>query len=166
MKKENHTITAISEADKMNPMFPLNTYNAIVHSIVTEWPDVEDEEVEEFIAAQLIPYRETILEQWRNNIMHPMGCPIPRIPRDIYKATEELRHKVWYNRCHLHTLAEGPAGYDPKHWEDCVKAGKRVVRKYGRKNLGPYTDFEWGMINGKLSALRWVLGDDWDFLDT
>jgi hypothetical protein len=27
-------------------------------------------------------------------------------------------------------------------------------------------DFDWGMWNGKLSALRWVLGSDWDFLDT
>ncbi len=36
----------------------------------------------------------------------------------------------------------------------------------GKDNLGPYTDFEWGMINGKLSALRWVLGDEWDMLDT
>jgi hypothetical protein len=26
--------------------------------------------------------------------------------------------------------------------------------------------FDWGMMNGKLSALRWVLGDDWDMLDT
>jgi hypothetical protein len=26
--------------------------------------------------------------------------------------------------------------------------------------------FEWGMINGKLSALRWVLGEDWDELYT
>lgn len=29
-----------------------------------------------------------------------------------------------------------------------------------------YSDFEWGMINGKLSTLRWLLGDEWDFLDT
>lgn len=36
----------------------------------------------------------------------------------------------------------------------------------GEDNLGPYSDFEWGMINGKLSALRWVLGEDWDMLDT
>jgi len=27
-------------------------------------------------------------------------------------------------------------------------------------------DFEWGMINGKLSAIRWMLGEEWDMLDT
>lgn len=25
---------------------------------------------------------------------------------------------------------------------------------------------KWGMINGKLSDIRWVLGDEWDMLDT
>jgi hypothetical protein len=36
----------------------------------------------------------------------------------------------------------------------------------GEENLGPYDDFEWDMVNGKLSALRWVLSEDWDMLDT
>ena len=43
---------------------------------------------------------------------------------------------------------------------------KEVESRYGKKNLGPYEDFERGMVMGKLSALRWVLGSDWDFLDT
>lgn len=32
------------------------------------------------------------------------------------------------------------------------------------ENLGPWSDFEWGMINDKLSAIRWMLGDEWDML--
>ena len=43
---------------------------------------------------------------------------------------------------------------------------KRAREKYGR-NIGKYMDdWEWGFVNGKLSALRWVLGEDWDMLDT
>ena len=44
---------------------------------------------------------------------------------------------------------------------------KRVEDRFGGPaELGPYDDFELGMLNGKLSALRWVLGAEWDFLDT
>jgi hypothetical protein len=47
-----------------------------------------------------------------------------------------------------------------------LKAARDVERRYGKKNLGPWDDFDWDIINGKLSALRWVLGDEWDMLDT
>jgi hypothetical protein len=51
-------------------------------------------------------------------------------------------------------------------WQGALKAAERVEREYGKENLGPWDDFDWGMINGKLSALRWVLGDQWDMLAT
>jgi hypothetical protein len=61
--------------------------------------------------------------------------------------------------------------YDPNLirkdiWEGATKAARQVEKKYGIKNLGPWSDFEWGMLSGKLSTLRWVLGDEWDVLDS
>jgi hypothetical protein len=45
-------------------------------------------------------------------------------------------------------------------WKGALKAAKEVERELGKGNVGQWDDFEWGMINGKLSAIRWVLGDD------
>jgi hypothetical protein len=48
-----------------------------------------------------------------------------------------------------------------------LAAGAKMRERYGgEENILPENDFEWGMLSGKLSALRWVLGDDWDMLDT
>jgi len=47
-----------------------------------------------------------------------------------------------------------------------LKSAEKLIEKYGEENLGSYSKFDWGMLNGKLSALRWVMGDDWDMLDT
>ena len=51
-------------------------------------------------------------------------------------------------------------------WAGALNSAAKVEKRFGKENLGPYSKFDWGMMNGKLSALRWVLGDDWDMLDT
>jgi hypothetical protein len=48
----------------------------------------------------------------------------------------------------------------------------QLEAKYGRDTLrepigeGHDQAWQYGFISGKLSALRWVLGSEWDFLDT
>jgi hypothetical protein len=51
-------------------------------------------------------------------------------------------------------------------WEGALKSAKQVEQRFGRAHLGPYSAFDWGMMNGKLSALRWFLGEEWDELYT
>lgn len=80
----------------------------------------------------------------------------------IRKAENEFYEKMWYNR--------KPRDIDAQAWEPEVKRTvkqslREMEKKYGKKNL-IVDDFGWGMFNGKLSALRWVLGDEWDTLDT
>ena len=103
---------------------------------------------------------------------------------EILEAEHLLFRQIWYDR-HQRLLSEIEAG---KHqvvpekaysrnpyrqdqtldsvWKQARAAAKQTENEVGLENLGPWDDFEWGMINGKLSALRWVLGDDWDMLDT
>ncbi|MAS11659.1 PIN domain-containing protein [Salinisphaera sp.] len=50
-------------------------------------------------------------------------------------------------------------------WDGMIAAMKSAEQQYPDE-LGPWTDFEWGMLTGKLSAVRWMLGDAWDMLDT
>ena len=103
---------------------------------------------------------------------------------EIVDAIDELLDKVWYARHKFREqqVEEGQIELVDKEtfpvkdhlkrpiqkniWAGALKSARRVERKYGIVNMGPWDDFEWGMLNGKLSALRWVLGDEWDMLDT
>ncbi len=96
--------------------------------------------------------------------------PIRSVP-EILKAEGEFFDRIWYDRKLVlqHNVRSGEETIDPEIKKGMLAAMKRVEAKYGgRKALRSYykDDFEWGMLNGKLSALRWILGDDWDMLDT
>lgn len=92
----------------------------------------------------------------------------PRRTDEILEALDLLRDQIWYNRhkCWIHRVDTGQIKESPEIIRTAKAAARRVQRRRGKKNLGPWDDFEWGMLNGKMSALRWVLGDEWDSLDT
>lgn len=106
----------------------------------------------------------------------------PRTFSELLEMENELEQKIWYNRhqnraYHIkvgNTKLVDKKDFDGnysndvilKHiWQGALKSAKKVEKKYGKKNLS-WDDFEWGMLNGKLSTLRWVMGDEWDNLDT
>ena len=113
-----------------------------------------------------------------------MDFRTPRRLREIEEAEEDLVAKRWYDRHQMradqirngkvkivkkepHPVQAGPnRPIERKIWVRAVACAKELEKKYGKKNLGPYTDFEWGELTGKMSAIRWVLGEEWDMLDT
>lgn len=107
----------------------------------------------------------------------------PRTLSEILTIENELIEKIWYNRHQIRVekIDDGvitvvDSNGSNQHstgnqivdhiWEGAKKSAAKVEDRYGKENLGPWDDFEWGMINGKLSAIRWVIGEEWDVLDT
>lgn len=94
----------------------------------------------------------------------------PRRLDEIVSSEQELFDRIWYHRSLQHEYRLEAAGDAEELARDRAIAASgraRVEATFTQPGmLGPYTDFELGMLNGKLSALRWVLGSEWDFLDT
>jgi hypothetical protein len=104
-----------------------------------------------------------------------------RSATEISNAIGELMDKVGYNRMQvlLEQIEEGdvkvveketyprPRGRGRETISQASLVGvrksiARIERQYGARNLGPWGDFDWGMMSGKLAALRWVFGQEWD----
>jgi hypothetical protein len=109
----------------------------------------------------------------------------PRGLTELLGAMRILERQIWYNR-HKYTEYQVETGkvkiVDRATWEKtgknnnvmivdeiwngALESARRTEKDLGKENVGPWDDFEWGMLNGKLSALRWALGEEWDELYT
>lgn len=98
---------------------------------------------------------------------HDVEIETLRKVSDILKAEDELVDRLWYGR--------KPYDDDPqmREWEpetvEAVKKAKREVEaKYGQDVLDKdvASDWAWGYLSGKVAAIRWVLGYEWDMLDS
>lgn len=83
----------------------------------------------------------------------------PRDPEEIYEYLEEAFDKVWLMRSR-------PCDEHPDIEADRQAAVKRILRTYDDIPANGYSDWECGYWNGIMGALRWVMGDDKNFLDT
>lgn len=93
-----------------------------------------------------------------------------RNDKAILDAYHEFWDKVWWNRHQVRKQKEAAGLPIPPEsqqaWIAAEEAAKQIEAKYGLQNLG-WQDFEWGLLSGRMSALAWVLGAEWDeSLDT
>jgi hypothetical protein len=106
----------------------------------------------------------------------------PRALSEVLPYMNKLHDQIWYNR-HKNLEYRIESGehklvdrWQRKNnqsttvrsvWKGAQEAARKMEEKYGLDELGPWDDFDWGMLNGKMSAIRWMLGEDWEStLDT
>ena len=94
-----------------------------------------------------------------------------RNDNDMVKAYHEFREQAWWQqyqgfRQRVKTRAESVTEKLKPVIDWAKKEAIRIEKKYGKKNL-KWNDSELGLLHGKMSALAWVLGSEWeDALDT
>lgn len=94
-----------------------------------------------------------------------------RNDKAILKAYKEFWDKLWWHRHQLWLDELRRRKSPPTQAERSVLAkarlaARRIEKRYGKRNLG-WSDFDLGLLSGRMSALAWVTGAEWnESLDT
>ncbi|MFF4362964.1 hypothetical protein ACFY1U_35215 [Streptomyces sp. NPDC001351] len=77
---------------------------------------------------------------------------------EIIEAEQEFFDRVWYNRKVVleERLAAGDKSFSLEVIKQMRAACRDMEAKYGKENLDPYSDFEWG--NGQRETVGAPLG--------
>ena len=100
--------------------------------------------------------------------MHGILKTYVRPESEIGKAETEFFDRVWYYRklVMFENITAGTETISPAMRKTVYGHMKQMRKQYGRSISQHRDDWHWGYVNGKFAALRWVLGMEWDFLDT
>ena len=82
-----------------------------------------------------------------------------RTLKEIQSYAKEAFDKVWLMRSH-------PCKEFPKIEAKRIENIKRIMSTYNDISKKGYTDWECGYWNGIMTALRWVMDEEKDFLDS
>lgn len=89
-----------------------------------------------------------------------------RTTAELAAAAQELEDRIWYNRkiVLMNSIRHRATPMPPEDIMDAITAHMREIEQ--KYTSASYNTYEWGVVNGRLSALRWIFGEDWDMLDT
>ena len=91
-----------------------------------------------------------------------------RTEEEIGEYMDEAFDRVWLVRKQVlfEQMLCGQATIDVNILKGCMESIDKVCEKYNIDFQEPVSDWHYGYWSGILAALRWVMGDEKDFLDT
>lgn len=99
---------------------------------------------------------------------YPEYEPEKRTDNEIGEYMSEAFDRVWLVRKQdlFCNMLMGQESIDVDILDGCNKAIDEVCNKYDINFQEPVSDWDYGYWSGILAALRWVMGEEKDFLDT
>ena len=91
-----------------------------------------------------------------------------RTEDEINEYMDEAFDRVWLVRTQnmFANMLEGKESISQDVLDSCLKSVDNVCKKYNIDFKESVCDWDYGYWSGILAALRWVMGDEKDFLDT